>query len=143
MRLSSPAFEEGADIPREHTCQGSDLSPPLSWSGISEGAKSLALSYIDPDAPGGEFCHWLVHTIPAQEKNIEAGDKLGGVEVENDFGKPDYGGPCPPSGKHRYVFTLYALSVEGLVGVIKENFIEKVRPVMIEKTELTGLYQKK
>lgn len=142
MQLTSSAFESGANIPKEYTCQGRDTSPPLKWSGIPEGTESLALSCLDPDAPGGEFSHWLVHTIPAQEKSVEAEEKLGGVEVENDFGKPDYGGPCPPSGKHCYIFTLYALNVEGLVGVTKENFKEKVEAVLIEKTELIGFYQK-
>jgi len=142
MELKSPAFEEGADIPKEYTCQGQNISPPLRWSGIPEGTKSLALSCIDPDAPGGDFVHWLVHSIPAEEKNIEAGEKFEGVEVENDFGKLGYGGPCPPSGRHRYVFSLYGLSVEGLAGVTKDNFAEKFQVVLIEKTELVGFYQK-
>jgi len=143
MQLISSAFTDGGDIPKDFTCKGEDISPDLAWSGLPEGCKSLALACIDHDVPAGQFMHWLVHSILAQEGSVEPGQKIsGGVEVENDFAKTEYGDPCPPSGKHRYIFTLYALSVEGLVGVTKENFIEKVESMMIEKTELTGLYGK-
>lgn len=142
MRLESDAFADGREIPKEYTCQGSDISPPLRWSELPEGTKSLALSCIDPDAPGGRFNHWLVHSIPAEEKSVEVGEKLGGFEVENDFGKSEYGGPCPPSGEHRYIFTLYALDVEALDGVNKGNFQERIEGTLVDKTELTGVYQK-
>jgi hypothetical protein len=109
FRLSSSAFDEGGEIPVRHTCDGEDVPLPFSWSGTPEGTAELALVVDDPDARG--FVHWLVVGIPAEASEIgEAGLPAGAREGRTDFGRTGYGGPCPPSGSHRYTATLYALS---------------------------------
>ncbi|MEA2035920.1 MAG: YbhB/YbcL family Raf kinase inhibitor-like protein, partial [Nanoarchaeota archaeon] len=113
MKLVSNDFNEGEDIPKEFTCQGDDFSPHLAWDDVPEGVKSFALICDDPDAPSGTWVHWLVKDIPADVKGVPQRG-VPGVQVVNDFGKEDYGGPCPPSGKHRYFFRLYALDVESI-----------------------------
>ncbi|MCO5044749.1 MAG: YbhB/YbcL family Raf kinase inhibitor-like protein [Verrucomicrobia bacterium] len=118
MKLSSPAFQDGAPIPIRHTCKGENLSPQLDWSGAPAAeTQSFALLVTDPDAPGGTFLHWLLFNIPATCKRLDAGIpnnfKLanGAVQCLNSFGKPGYGGPCPPPGEnHRYFFELLALN---------------------------------
>lgn len=142
MKLISRAFKNGELIPVEYTCQGADLSPPLKFLEVPKGAEYLALTCIDPDAPSGEFIHWLVFNIPADTDSIEAGCKPQGIEVENDFGQRKYGGPCPPSGRHRYLFSLYALKTK-LKRLTKENFVKEVESRAVEKAVLTGLYQKR
>jgi Raf kinase inhibitor-like YbhB/YbcL family protein len=112
MNLTSPSFGEGQSIPAKYTCTGANVSPPLEWKGVPAGAKWLALTVDDPDAPGGHFTHWQVSQIPATTTAIPEGGHAG-VERENGFGKSSYGGPCPPSGEHRYVFTLTALDEGG------------------------------
>ena len=109
MNLSSAAFKDGASIPSKYTCDGANTSPPLAFSGIPAGAKSLALVVDDPDAPGGTFDHWLVWNIPPNTTTIGEGQSPQGVSGRTGFGKSAYGGPCPPSGEHRYFFKLYAL----------------------------------
>ena len=108
--LQSTAFEHRQAIPRRHTCEGDDLSPPLSWSSVPEGARSLALIVDDPDAPGGTFTHWLGWGLDAAAQGLGEGDAAP-VEGRNDFGTSGYRGPCPPPGHgpHRYSFRLYAL----------------------------------
>lgn len=115
LRVSSPAFEEGATVPTEFTCQGQDTSPPLEWSGVPEGTAELRLSVTDPDAPGGTFTHWMVTGIDPSTTGVEAAQvPRGGTEQENSFGKTGYGGPCPPPGPaHRYIWTVEALSEDG------------------------------
>jgi len=113
MKLKSEDFEDNNEIPSEFTCDGRDVSPQLSWEDVPAETKSFTLSVADPDAPMGTFIHWLVFDIPKEVNNIARGT-VPGKQVENDFGKKDYGGPCPPSGTHRYIFTLYALDVEHL-----------------------------
>ncbi len=141
MQLTSSEFQDGDPIPKKYTCQGEDISPPLTWQEVPPQAKSLALSLIDPDAPGGEFKHWLIYNMSAEDGSISEGETPEGMLVQNDFAKEEYGGPCPPSGQHRYVFTVYALEDE-LRGVIKENFQEQVEDLLIEKTQLTSFYEK-
>lgn len=128
VTLSSPAFAEGGMIPREYTCDGAGGSPPLEWSGVPDDARELALIVDDPDAPMGTFSHWVVVGLPPGLKGLKAGvpvdtivamasfsSAIEGVvtadarQGKNDFDKIGYGGPCPPSGTHRYVFRLYAL----------------------------------
>jgi len=140
MKVESDDFDPNGDMPRDITCQGNDSSPHLRWEAV-EGAKSYALSLIDPDTPFGDFIHWFVHDIPAETTEFVQGTYLG-TQVENDFGKQDYGGPCPPAGKHRYVFTVYALDVEKLEGVTKDNFLEKVGEHTIDKGQVAGVYEK-
>jgi Raf kinase inhibitor-like YbhB/YbcL family protein len=115
LQVTSPAFEEGATVPTEFTCEGEDTSPPLEWSGVPEGAAELRLLVTDPDAPGGTFTHWSVTGIDPGATGVEAGQvPEGGTEEENSFGRTGYGGPCPPAGPaHRYVWTVEALSEDG------------------------------
>lgn len=109
MNISSPAFAGGGSIPAKYTCDGANSSPPLAFAGVPGAAKSLALIVDDPDAPGGTFDHWIVWNIPANTTSVAEGQSPQGVAGRNGFGKSGYGGPCPPSGEHRYQFKLYAL----------------------------------
>jgi Raf kinase inhibitor-like YbhB/YbcL family protein len=119
LLLSSDAFVDGSDIPRKYTCDGEDLSPPLSWSGIRAGAKSLALIVDDPDAPDPAaptmiWVHWVLYNLPIDSVGLTeaiANSELppGTLEGRNDWERTGYGGPCPPVGRHRYFFKLYAL----------------------------------
>jgi Raf kinase inhibitor-like YbhB/YbcL family protein len=119
LRLTSAAFQEGGMIPKTYTCDGTDRSPQLEWSGIPGSARSLALICDDPDAPGGTWSHWVVFNLAPQAATLDEGAALGDTlklggdltarQGKNDFGKMGYGGPCPPSGTHRYFFRLYAI----------------------------------
>jgi Raf kinase inhibitor-like YbhB/YbcL family protein len=144
MKLKSENFEDNNSIPSEFTCDGRDISPQLSWEDVPPETKSFTLSVTDPDAPGGTWIHWLVYNIPRDIRSIERSSlPKGAKEVENDFGKEEYGGPCPPYGTHRYIFTLYALDTEHLEGVDKHNFFGKVEDHTLDKTVLKGLYKRK
>jgi len=116
FRLFSSAFAQGASIPELHSCQGADISPPLEWMGEPPETRGYALMVDDPDAPGGVWTHWLLYDIPPQAHNLAQGCRGAGIAGANDFGKPGYGGPCPPKGHgpHRYFFKLYALDVSTL-----------------------------
>lgn len=116
MSISSPAFENHATIPAKYTCDGANVSPPLVFSGVPAGTESLSLRVHDPDAPGGDFLHWTVTDIPATTTGIAEGAKPPGLEGKNGFGKPGYGGPCPPKGEmHGYIFTLTARRANAVV----------------------------
>ena len=144
MRLKSGDFEDNGFIPVRFTCDGEDISPQLSWEDAPEGVESYALSVEDPDAPMGTFIHWLIYDIPKDVAGINrASLPEGAKQVVNDFGKEDYGGPCPPSGTHRYIFTVYALDVPHLEGVDRRNFFKMVEEHTIAKAKLTGLYQRR
>ena len=112
IEVASPAFNNGQTIPAKYTCAGANISPPLQWSGVPPSAKSLTLTVDDPDASGGHFTHWQVTQIPPTTTAIPEGGHVGS-EATNGFGKPGWGGPCPPSGEHHYVFTLTALDANG------------------------------
>lgn len=142
MKLTSNDFENNTEIPTKFTCDGEDAVPHLTWEGEPEGTKSFALTVIDPDAPMGTFIHWLVANIPASVHEIKGSSPMGSLQVENDFEKIDWGGPCPPDKEHRYYFTLYALDVEELEGLIKENFVETVKAHSLGSAELMGRYNR-
>ncbi len=110
LTLTSEAFEEGGSIPRRHSCDGEDVSPPLRWSGAPEGTAAYAVIVEDPDARG--FVHWVAVNIPGSATELPEGahGPQAGVQGTNNFRRTGYGGPCPPSGTHRYVFRLLALS---------------------------------
>lgn len=111
MKLTSSAFDHGGNIPSVYTCDGKDISPPLTIEDVPAGAESLALVVDDPDAPGQTFDHWLVWNIPPETTTISEGQQPKGTAGENDFGDLTYGGPCPPSGTHTYRFKVYALDI--------------------------------
>jgi Raf kinase inhibitor-like YbhB/YbcL family protein len=117
MKLESPAFSEGDTLDPRFTCDGENLSPPLTWSGVPEGASELRLGVTDPDAPSGSFTHWMVSGIDPSAPGVGQGAvPAGGTEEPNGFGDAAYGGPCPPKGApHRYVFTIEALDDAGIV----------------------------
>jgi Raf kinase inhibitor-like YbhB/YbcL family protein len=153
LTLRSPAFPAGRAIPAKYTCDGEDTSPPLEWSGVPENAESLALVVDDPDAPDPaapkmRFVHWVLYNIPPDAHGLRegaSGDGLpeGACEGSNDFKKVGYGGPCPPIGRHRYVFTLYALdkSFNDAGAVSKSELEAAMKTHVIEKTEVIGTYE--
>ena len=142
MKLVSADFENNGDIPAKFTCQGEGISPALSWSEIPAEAKSLALSVVDPDAPGGNFIHWQIINIPISATEIPAGGNIGD-ELPNTAGENKYYPPCPPSGKHRYIFTLYVLNIEHIDPTSVGDFFEIIKPHIIASASLTGLYAKR
>jgi Raf kinase inhibitor-like YbhB/YbcL family protein len=110
LTVTSPAFDDGAAIPRKFTCKGAGTSPPLAWSGVPATAHSVALVVEDPDAPNGTFIHWVVYNIDPAQSSIAAGEvPRGAQQADNSGGKLGYTGPCPPSGTHHYRFTVYVL----------------------------------
>jgi len=145
MDITSKDFQHNQAIPSVHTCDGKNISPHLAWSGTPEGTKSFALTCIDPDAPMGDFIHWLIYNIPPNISELPQGGPLppGAREVANDFGKKPYGGPCPPSGTHRYFFTIYALKVSDLGTVGKKDFLKKVKENQLASAELIGLHKRR
>jgi Raf kinase inhibitor-like YbhB/YbcL family protein len=118
IKVTSVAFQQGQPIPRQYTCAGVNISPPLEWSGVPKTAKTIAIVVNDPDAPGGSWVHWVLYNVPADNigfvENVPVSEtlKAGGFQGKNGFGKIGYGGPCPPSGTHRYFFKVYAVDVE-------------------------------
>src|SRR5688500_7335695 len=141
MRLSSEAFDEGAAIPSDHTCDGPDMSPPLAWSDVPDGTAAFALIVDDPDARG--FVHWVLTDIPGDRREVAAGEGDGvGLPGSNDFGRTGWAGPCPPSGEHRYVFTLYALDAPLELG--QGASADQVRGALADRSraeaQLTGIY---
>jgi Raf kinase inhibitor-like YbhB/YbcL family protein len=148
LKLTSTAFVEGAAIPARHTCDGENLSPPLAWEGVPEGTKTLALVADDPDAPRGTWVHWVVYGIPAATRtlpeNLPARETLddGTRQGTNDFQKPGYGGPCPPSGTHRYYFKLYALDTDLTLppAATKDQLLKALDTHILAQGELMGRY---
>ena len=144
MKITSSTFQEGGNIPPKFTCNGGDSSPPLQIAEIPSGAKSLALVVDDPDAPSGLFTHWIVWNIAPQTNAIAEGSAPQGVQGTNDFGKSGYGGPCPPSGTHRYYFKIFALDRElNLPSGTKRNQLDAaMKGHVVAQGELVGLYAK-
>lgn len=143
LQVSSPAFTDGGMIPSKYTCDGIDVSPPLQIGHIPENAVCLALIVDDPDAPGGEWVHWVAWNIPVTSLIRE--NELHGAEGTNDFKVRDYRGPCPPSGTHRYIFKVYALdALIDLPGRSRKFHLEKAMGGhILAYGELTGIYQRK
>ena len=143
FQLTSPAFKHNAMIPQKFTCQGSDINPELKIADIPQGTKSLALIVDDPDAPMGTWVHWVVYDIMPTTTQI-AENYIPGTQGYNDFKKINYGGPCPPSGTHRYFFKLYALDtiLKLSEGATKAQVEEAMKGHILAQTELMGLYKK-
>jgi hypothetical protein len=145
MELSSPSFANNQAIPTKFTCQGKNISPELLIKNIPAQTQTLALILDDPDATHGTWNHWLIWNISANTQQIP--ENVGAIFATQgitSFKKPGYGGPCPPSGSHRYIFTLYALNQKLTLPPTanKENLLEAMNNAIIEQTTLTGLYQK-
>ena len=153
LTVSSPAFEAGQSIPAVYTCQGEDKSPALAWSSVPEGTQSLALILDDPDAPVGTWVHWVIYNLPPETRELPEGASqanadafqlpAGAVQGKTSFNRTDYGGPCPPSGTHRYFFKLYALDVliEG-EGHNAQTLRSAMNGHVLAQGELMGTYQK-
>ena len=142
IKVLSSAFESNGTIPRKYTCNGQDINPPLVFEGIPEKADSLVLIMDDPDAPMKTFTHWIVWNIGPVAKIEE--DSIPGVEGMNDFRKIGYGGPCPPSGTHRYFFRIYALDkqLELKEGASRKELQSEMIGHIIAEGELMGKYNK-
>lgn len=140
MKLTSFDFKPNEMIPRKFTCDAEDVNPALRIEDIPENAKSLALIVDDPDAPGKTWVHWVVFDIPIM--SVIAEHTVPGKQGRNDFGKKEYGGPCPPSGQHRYFFKLYALDEELKLseGISKQDLLRAMEGHILEQAELIGLY---
>ena len=147
LKLTSEAFQQGKPIPVQYTCDGAGQPPALHWDEPPAGTKSFALVIDDPDAPSGTFRHWGVFDIPASTRSL-GGSKHIGTEVSNDFGKPGYGGPCPPKGHgpHHYHFKLFALDTERL-GVATGANVADVESAAqrhaVAQGELIGTYERR
>jgi Raf kinase inhibitor-like YbhB/YbcL family protein len=144
IAITSSAFESGGKIPDQFTCKGADVSPPLQLGGIPAGAKSLVLIMDDPDAPSGLFTHWLVWNIDPNAQIDEKSVPAGAVQGTNDFGKPSYGGPCPPSGTHRYFFHIFALdrTLDLKSGAKRQELEKAFAGHVLARGELMGRYSR-
>lgn len=144
MNITSPAFEHNGQIPSKHTCDSENINPPLEISDTPSEAKSLVLIVDDPDAPVGDWVHWLVWNIPPETVSIAENSKPQGIEGTTDFGKPGYGGPCPPNGSHRYFFKLYALdTVLDIPDTSKKADLENaIKNHILASAELIGNYRR-
>jgi len=142
MKISSPEFEHNEMIPSQFTCDGEDINPTLIIEDIPPETKSLALIVDDPDAPMGTWVHWVVYDIPVTKQIQE--DSIPSKQGMNDFRKKDYGGPCPPSGTHRYFFKLYALDQELNLeeGLRKKDVENAMEGHILAQAELIGLYKR-
>lgn len=150
MKLSSTAFAEGQPIPRAYTCDGINISPPLEWAGTPKSAKTITIIADDPDAPAGTWVHWVIYNLPADTigmvENLPSTEdvKGGGLQGKNDFEKIGYGGPCPPSGTHRYFFRIYALDNELPLkaGATKAEVEKASAGHILAQAQLMGTYRK-
>ena len=150
ITIRSSAFEEGGMIPSKYTCDGKDVSPPLQWEGIPDGTQSIALISDDPDAPMGTWVHWVLYNLGADKRGLEEGfptDETledGTRQGVTDFGKTGYGGPCPPSGTHRYYFKIYALDkrIDAATIIDKQGLIKEMKGHVIAEGQLMGRYKR-
>ena len=148
--LESPAFADGEPIHQDFTCDGSDVSPGLQWSGAPPSTRSFVIITDDPDAPVGTWVHWVYYDIPGSVTRLPESfppdevPELGGAQGTNDFRRIGYGGPCPPSGTHRYIFTIYALdTVLGLpAGATKRQVLRAAEGHILAQAELMGTYSR-
>jgi len=151
IKVSSPAFKDDGMIPAKYTCDGDDISPPLQWQAVPEGTKSIALISDDPDAPMGTWVHWVLFNLPADARELAENippDKTlsnGAKQGISDFGRVGYGGPCPPSGTHRYFFKIYALdTVLNLqAGARKRDLLRAMEGHILAEGQLIGKYKRR
>jgi len=150
IEIKSRVFENEGMIPRKYTCDGDDISPPLSWDSVPEETKSIAVICDDPDAPMGTWVHWVVYDIPPETRELkenvtpEREMHIGGIQGMNDFKKVGYGGPCPPGGTHRYFFKIFALDLrlELGPGATKDQLLIAMEGHILAKGELIGKYSR-
>lgn len=145
MKLTSPAFKNNEKIPAKYTCDGDDINPPLQIDEVPTNTQSLVLIVDDPDAPAGDWVHWTLWNINPQIKEItENSIPKEAVEGMTDFGKPGYGGPCPPSGIHHYFFKLYALDTQLNLApsINKTKVVLTIQGHILAQAELIGLYSR-
>ena len=151
IQVTSTAFEEGGTIPTKYTCDGDDVSPPLSWTSLPEGTKSIALIFDDPDAPVGTWVHWVLYGLPLDSTGLPEAvptQKIladGAKQGINDFRKIGYGGPCPPKGPaHRYFFKVYALDseIELEAGATKKELLKAMQGHILAQGQLMGKYKR-
>jgi len=151
LSLSSPVFQEGEDIPITYTCDGQDISPPLTWVEPPPETQSFALVMDDPDAPGGVFTHWLLFNLPADNRELPEAvpthNELanGALQGTNGFDTIGYGGPCPPAGlAHHYRLTIYALdqALDLVAGASRKQVIDAITGHILAWGQLTGMYQR-
>jgi len=150
IKVTSTAFKDGEIIPKQYTCDGNDISPPLTWSGAPQETKSIALICDDPDAPMGTWVHWVLFNLPpasnalpaevSSAKVLDNGAKHG----KNDFRRFGYGGPCPPGGTHRYYFKVYALDsmLDLDVGIMKADLVKAMQGHILAEGQLMGRYKR-
>ena len=146
LTVSSPIFENNSTIPAEYTCDGVNVNPPLVIEHVPAGTKSLALIVEDPDAPAGIWVHWVVWNIHPETKEIkENAVPKGARQGMNDFRKHNYGGPCPPSGTHRYIFKIYALDTILTISpqATKADLEKAMNGHVIEQAHIIGLYKRR
>ena len=151
MSIFTEAFKEGENIPGEYTCDGENISPVLFWTWRPTETKSIALIMDDPDAPGGTFVHWVLYNIPPETDKLNKGfpkEKIfrdGTTQGVTDFGRIGYGGPCPPSGSHRYFFRIYALDkkLDLFPGATRGQVDDAMKGHIIAKGELMGRYKRR
>ena len=142
LKLISTVFSHNGHIPPLYTCEGKNINPPLKVENIPDGTKTLAIIVEDPDAPRGTFDHWVVWNISPNEAIAEGSNV--GINGTNGFGKTGYGGPCPPSGEHRYFFKVFALDheLDLLAGSGKQELLDAMKGHILASAELMGVYQK-
>ena len=151
IEIISSAFEDGGLIPAKYTCDGADVSPPLRWDAVPEGTKSIALICDDPDAPMGTWVHWVLFNLPADTGELAedvSPDKTlsnGAWQGTSDFGRIGYGGPCPPSGTHRYFFKIYALDtkLDLPAGARKNDLVKAMQGHILGQGQLIGKYKRR
>ena len=144
LTIKSSAFSNEGPIPSKYTCQGQDINPPLEIEGLPSGTVSLALIMDDPDAPMGTWDHWVLFNIPLTHSIPENSVPKGAMQGKNSWGKNKYGGPCPPSGTHRYFFKVYALKqmLPLSLTATKKDVETALRPLIIAQATLMGTYKK-
>jgi Raf kinase inhibitor-like YbhB/YbcL family protein len=144
LKVTSSAFAPNGAIPADHTCDGAQTSPPLAWSNVPKNARAIAILVEDPDAPNGAFTHWLVTGIAPATTSLAAGAKLpeGAMVAKNGKGDTAYVGPCPPDGRHRYFFHVYALDTTIPGPATKEDFLSSINGHVLAEGQLIGTYRK-
>ena len=141
MKLISDDFKHNELLDAKFSYRKGNVSPHIKWEDAPTDTKSFAISCNDPDAPVGDWIHWLVCNIPQDVDEIPQGGPIPGTELKNDYGQKGYGGPAPPSGTHRYFFRIFALNTEKLEDINKKNFIQKIKEHTIDSAEIIGLYK--